>query len=109
MNVSIYIQVCCRFKGKMKPRQFSLICLLFACHSNRNKETKESYPFANGLNRLNRLANLWIYPYIFSYQKPAKHSTTNSTFTTNEANFIKYFQVSNTIFQDRPIHGLVEF
>jgi prepilin-type processing-associated H-X9-DG protein len=26
-----------------------------------NKETNQSYPFANGLNRLNRLAHLWIY------------------------------------------------
>ncbi len=110
MNVSIYVHtgmlpfqrkneaqaiflnlltVCLSFKQKQRNKGKLSIC-------KRTKQTKQT------------CQSMDISLYLF-YQKPAKHSTNNSTFTTNEANFIKYFQVSNTIFQDRPIHGLVEF
>jgi hypothetical protein len=52
--------ICCHFtkksNGKRKTRRFSLICLLFShlviCPFV-DRETNGSYPFANGVNRLN--------------------------------------------------------
>ncbi len=41
--------------GKRKPRRFSLTSLPFAHRAN------ESYPFADGLNRLNGLAHLHMH------------------------------------------------
>ncbi len=56
-----------RSHGKPKPRQFSLIYILFAHHANGIllfvrllRKNNGSYPFANRLNGLNRLAHLLI-------------------------------------------------
>ncbi len=73
MNIYIYktisIYICCRFKKKTKNGSPPFI----VCSSCKRKfvisllvyeETKENYPFANELNRLNGLAHLHIGIYV---------------------------------------------
>ncbi len=60
MNIDIYIHIFIygKHKRKTEARRFSSILLTLARRSNR------SYLLANGLNGLNGLAHLYIYPII---------------------------------------------
>ncbi len=56
-SIYIYMMPFQMENGKLKPRRFSLICLLFAHHTNESLSFVR-YPFLNGLKGL---AHLCLY------------------------------------------------